>query len=670
MIKKRASELIVMIPGLLIILNSCFFSDIASCGSLDCTRDTKKDHQIMLLTFLSQDSYNCSKIPENTASFMNEESLYEESSFPGRISQDQWNEAAVRRILMAFQFGGPATETKILEWASMKPESAIIQMLHLDGGAPEITVSYPASDSGPLRNDLLTMSCASDYLISDYSYLPESEKRYYKLRSYNGPERIWYEMTMARGSNPFRQLTGLFMTNYHLSVNQNIVPGHIIGYYYDSILDDLAKGLPYQQVLANAALSAAIAIQYNHRENQFRDGRFYGNEDFARELHQLFFGILGTGLNSGDVNQTDNTEFKNHETITIPNTAKALTDMPVLEDETGEYTWTVDFGTDFHYNGELEILGYQISGSNAPERIRAVAEKAISHSESLANLPLIIVRGLADDNLTDTGDPDVSAKIDVIRNIWAAMPDKNYLIFIRRYALSTAFHNVSRIKYRTSADRHMTAVNLLIENGSEVRNGFFRPVNQIRSEGMEIFRPSHDVFGNQTGTEASDTPDIFLNQYNMSIAQYYTYGSGVRYSGNSVTWEKNFADMLFPGETQAMTVKDTAERLWRRFTGDNEMKYLSDLERAHLYAILVSGTDLPYYLAKEKNDAAINSKVYTVTEIKSDPELNRILFIDAPQQRVNFKNPDPEIRRDAVNRTAMAASFIISLPYFYVNEGL
>ena len=58
-------------------------------------------------------------------------------------------------------------------------------------------------------------------------------------------------------------------------------------------LSSLASNSAYSTVIAQGAKNAAIAFQYGHNYNVYSGGTFIGNEDFAREYHQLFFGILG-----------------------------------------------------------------------------------------------------------------------------------------------------------------------------------------------------------------------------------------------------------------------------------------------------------------------------------------------------------------------------------------
>lgn len=100
----------------------------------------------------------------------------------------------------------------------------------------------------------------------------------------------WVASINKRGLNPFRQKVGLFLTNYHMAVSTHKVIAPLIRRLYDDAMNDLAAGQPFQNVLARGATSAAVAIQYGHLYNAYNNttSTFRGNDDFAREFHQLF----------------------------------------------------------------------------------------------------------------------------------------------------------------------------------------------------------------------------------------------------------------------------------------------------------------------------------------------------------------------------------------------
>ena len=332
--------------------------------------------------------------------------------------------------------------------------------------------------------------------MSSEGPMPTNRRESFDVDQWSSPSNAWRAAITRTGPNPVRHRIGLLETNYHLAVNQDAgVNNWQVFRHYDDVMGALADGLPYHQVLARAAGTAAVATQYNHRTNRFSDGRFFGNEDFARELHQLFFGILG------------DYDPEEHEIVTIRNTAKMLTDMEVAwieetEDEGAHWDDTVTFGTEFHYPSSLEILGQEIAGATAEEMIDAVVEIAIDHAESLDNLPLIIVRFLADDVLDDV-------ETAAIQEAWGEMESKNLLDFLRAYATSTTFHSPTRVHRWTSIERNMLLSNLITLTTDEAVLGLFDPNSQIRTEGVAIFRPLWNVFGGQTGLDATASGLVF-----------------------------------------------------------------------------------------------------------------------------------------------------------------
>jgi len=232
---------------------------------------------------------------------------------------------------------------------------------------------------------------------------------------------------------------------------------------------------PYQDVISTAASSAAVAMQYGHRNNKFIAGECKCNEDFAREYHQLFFGILGT----------DDTNY--HETVTIKNTARALTDMPVTYSDESGFADTVNFGTENHYSGILEILNVDFWGTDARERIDQLSQYAIDTTESNNNLPVKIISDLADDNLD-------AAKTATIQSAWISMSEKSLLTFLRAYAISPEYHSATRVKYLSSIDRNILIANKLTLSNFENYLDLYT-ANSYITEGVEVFKPGRAVFG-------------------------------------------------------------------------------------------------------------------------------------------------------------------------------
>ncbi len=403
-----------------------------------------------------------------------------------RVSDAEWDETAVRKALQTFAYGGQATPWQIQAWANMSPEAAIVEMLAFEPNNPALSPPV-AGDSADLTQKGGTLRELGAFWSSSDPDNDVSEN--HRLRYNVAPgaqairnDRLWERAVLSHGVNPFRQKVGLWETNYHLSVNlQTAVTDWQILRYYDDImasLNDPTRG--YEDTLTTAALSAAVALQYGHNKNVYRNGECACNEDFAREYHQLFFGILGE----------DDPAY--HEAVTIKNTARALTDMPVnYLSDIGERADYVDFGTAKHWPGELDILHAPNIGSRADERIAALSKVAIEHPESRKYLPVMIVRGLADDNLD-------SADIAEIRAAWNAMPRRNLLHFLRGYAISKQFHDASRVKYLSSIDRNLMLFTQTVLNNAEL-NFYDGSVRAYLAENVKLFQPKHNVLGGRRG---------------------------------------------------------------------------------------------------------------------------------------------------------------------------
>lgn len=409
------------------------------------------------------------------------------------ISNSDWNETAVRKVLQVFAFGGFASDKQITAWANQSPKAAIVQIISFNTTNQYLSPAENKDKLDSVDGSLLGLSKLWSSSSAQNLYAPDLRDRFEK-DDWNSPKDVWLSAVNKRGLNPVRQRIGLLETNYHMVANLDASVNNRQMYeHYDSIMANLAADVPYQTVLADAAASAAIATQYNHKENKFIDAKFEGNEDFGREFHQLFFNILGT----------DDSTY--HEVTTVKNTAKALTDMRVEKITEGDKTFSsekVTMGTEYHFPSHLEILKQNINGSNAKEKLNALAEHAIKHPESVDNLPVKIVRLLADDTLTD-------ANTKIIKQIWAELPEKNLLQFLRTYAISTAFHSDSRTKFWSSIERNVLFTNLVTLNNNEAYLNYYSPSNALNSEGITLFRPVHNVFGHQTGLEAASEPNVF-----------------------------------------------------------------------------------------------------------------------------------------------------------------
>ncbi len=567
---------------------------------------------------------------------------------------ETWTETAVRKVLHTFAYGGFASDAQIQTWAAMKPREAVKEILDLN---PVHAKFSPADSSDALASLPFDITQGQESLsidgglqgLSQFWSSAESNnpiasdaQENYSLEHHNGAEGVWRQATNLRGLNPVRQRLGFWETNYHFAVNLDADVGITnaqMAAYYDAI-NTAQVDKPYQEVASVAALSAAVATQYNHRRNTFDNdsGMFRGNEDFAREYHQLFFGILGTGAE----------EY--HEEISIKNTAKALTDMPIaMENE--ELGSTIEFGAEAHHQGDLEILGLPISGSTAAEKIQALSVSAIQHPESLSNLPIIIARGLADDNLSE-------AKIKVLQNTWASMAEPNLLGFLQTYASSSLFHSSDRVKYHGVIDRYMLVLNQLTLNNDESYRDIY-DLDGYRAADAQVFRPLHDVFGGQTGAEAADSAEVFRAVYNRSTEKAHVNRRSVLSDNGDVVWEKDWGSVI-PAESRS--VAQVLDWLWQRFNADG-LKHLGDLERFHLAALLATGQDAGYAINPDDAD-----RVFSSAEIASDSALQTALQ-GWLATAVPLADTDEKVRQDANAAIGQAVNFLNAIPFIFAQEG-
>jgi hypothetical protein len=555
------------------------------------------------------------------------------------LTDQQWDETAVRKVLHTFAFGGAASDAQIKTWAQMTPEDAIKEIITF---APQNPLLAPRDADSPTAKNLANLA---DFFASDKSKVAANRRAHYLRDNSRSPENTWSLAVSPIGLNPVRQRIGLFETNYHLSVNRLVgVNSFQLIRYYDDIMDALAADLPYHEVLAVAAQSAAVATQYNHRRSQYKDGRFRGNDDFARELHQLFFGILGSA------------EAAYHEQTTIPNTARALTDMPVKSFKIDKRTFleeVVTYGSEFHYPAPLEVLHQSVDGKTAKEKIAAICALAIAEQESLDNLPLIIVSHLADDNLT----PQKTA---TIRAAWKKLQPKSLLTFLRSYAISTTFHSADRVKYWTSFVRNVRDANLTTLDSFEVFSFLYDMRSQIVGEGVRIFEPTKNVFGSQTGHEAAGSGQVFRQAYNRSVQAPWLLGRVTHTTYPK--WQKDWSTLIPKSNSGNWNAKSVGEWLWQRYIADG-LKHFGALERAHIYAILGAGKDLAVFINKDDPKA-----VYTEQDLTTRSDLKQLVQ-DLSVAKVLLDDKDAAKRKTANYRVGLAISFITATPYAFAQEG-
>ncbi len=495
-----------------------------------------------------------------------------------RLTRGQWDERAVRKVIKIFAFGGHAPDSQIYEWADMLPQEAILEMLNFEQHNLKLSPLADGEIYTQTQTNHGTMLGFQNF-ISDASSnlpIPVDRRDQYGIDGFNFDD-AYGRMITVRGLNPFRQKIGFWETNYHLAVNRDAgVSRPQIADYYDKIMQAHEAGLPYHEVMGVAAKSAAVAEQYGHDRNQWifdrNLGEFVlrGNDDFAREIHQLFYGIFGV-------------DDPNHEDGTIRETAKMLTDMPI-DDEIN-----VIFGTDRHHGDDLVILGRTISGTNASEKIDNLMPVSIAHPESLMNLPVMIISVLADDNLND-------ARANQLRASWASMgPNKSLLEFIQAYAVSGLFHSANQFKYFTSHERALYMANKHnLDNleayfgGANYRGRAGRSVGGVISDDSagEFFRPLHNVFGGQSSIEASDSALAFENNFNLLTEDEFRLRDAVTCDDcdQGRSWEKKWKDVLPKRSDGQFYVADAAEWLWMHAVGN--MDNYTDLEKAHLYSLL------------------------------------------------------------------------------------
>ncbi len=557
-----------------------------------------------------------------------------------RLTRGEWNERAVRKVLKIFAFGGHAFDAQIQAWADMDAQDAIAEMLNFEKHNFKLS-PIRANDiyrdteqvAANEDDDIGLFTNFSNHIASASANIPldVNDRDQFGLDGFNFDDGF-NRMVTVRGLNPFRQRIGFWETNYHLAVNRDVdVSRGQIATYYDVIMQAHEDNLPYYQVMAEAAKSAAVAVQYGHRFNEWNEGtgECECNDDFAREISQLFFGIFGV-------------DDPDHEEITIPETAKMLTDMPVGRGNTSPLV--VTFETDDHHTGDVFVYPnyntpsagrFAISGANAAEKIDAFAPIAMQHPESLSNLPVMVISVLADDNLAESDRNE-------LRRAWASLGvNRKLLDFIQAYAISDLFHSSRQRKFFTTHERALYLANKHNFDNLEAYYGGGRDngdrmgisvgsVIEDDSAG-EFFRPTNNVFGGQTSAEASDSSLIFGNNYN----RYTDDESLIRASTDcsecqsGQPWEKDWAGVLPRRNDGNFYVADVAEWLWNHVVGNFDN--YSELERAHLYTFLATGRmDNPNDSSYGGRALDFNLMMCVLIDYRNDPDQFNNPTLDPP----------------------------------------
>lgn len=603
------------------------------------------------------------------------------------LSDRNWDDTAVRRVLQAFAYGGLATDEQVAAWDEMSPSAAIVEMLTFDAVNEKLSPSEASDDNALHCHSLEAMQAfwggddpgnIMKYADRDlYRTLNNSQKL-----SEGNLRRTWTKVISTRGCNPFLHKVGLFLTNYLASVSVSKTKPALIRDYYDELLAALMAGEDFVGVMTRAATHAAVARAYGHQYNKFYNGGrgFVGNDDFARELHQLFFRNYG---------ETEDPAY--HEDVTIENTAWLLTGMN-LDKEAYAYgsissgDWWVapiDFtdhydlhtnprrirNSTYHYDSTsnsqscLEVLDNEICGANAGEKLASLVPVAASHPESMANLPVYTIDFFADDNLTDE-------KISKIRAGWEEA-NFDLLAFLQAYAISTTFHDQNTYKFRTAFDRNLLMQNQHILTNEENfgRDSGDSPYGRMQRQDAEVFEPVHDVFGGQTGLQAAGNRYIFKDAISENIgnptyfddySDRYTLEAGTETEpAPSFTWTKDWAAVVPVNDQGDFRVGDVATWLWNRFMADGG-KNFDDIARAQVQSFLASGHDFGYAFNPDDAERSFGSRDFSSKKGIARP-LNEA-HADTLMNDLDSKTFN--------KRIGMAINFISMLPYAFVTGGI
>lgn len=558
------------------------------------------------------------------------------------VSKTRWTSTAVRKVLRTFAFGGQASDTQIDTWAAMQPQAAIVEMLTFK--EHNLLLSPPDTQftQEGLHTRSQTLRALGDFWASAGTANPVllDEREQYARTSWNSAMLTWSMAARVRGGNPFRHRVGYWETNFHLAVNHaSGVSNYQLIRYYDDVMAALARGDGYDQVIATAALSAAIGQQYGHRFNRYYDGRCYCNEDFAREFHQLGFGVLGRG------------DTAYHELVSIKNTAAALSGMRFTSTQTAEEreAENVVFETNGHVSHPVSILHRTISGATSREKIRMLAQVDIDQRESLDHLPVMIVQNIADDNIS-------AAEAAALRTAWRSMVRKDLLRFLRAYAISSVFHSSQRIKQLSSLERTMVIANRFADTNLEQYNDVTEVWRLYWEDDVMPFVPWHEVFGHQNGPEAAGSAQLFRIHYKRATDA--TLSDSMQLL-NGKERAKDWRVTMPRGK--GYFVGTTAEWLWQRFVADG-LKNFGLLERAHLYALLAYGRDLGAALHPRFPDTAV-----TQSELAQGAGKAWLAKVGAAS--LALENKDAQIRVRTNDRIGAAIDFIIATPFMLAEEG-
>ena len=589
------------------------------------------------------------------------------------VSQSDWTDTAVRKVLNAFAYGSHASDASIARWAAMAPKAAVAEIITFDAFNEKLA----PHDAVPLPPRLADMQA---FLSSDD---PENPLRPDRRRFFatlntdvNGTtssfsernlQRTWLLAVTSGGSNPVLHKTAFFFSNYQMALRASVATPGIFRAYYDQFVDDLLTRKPMTELITNAAKSAAVSYRYGHRDNRFdnANGDFRGNDDFAREYFQLFFRLLG---------ETEDDDY--HENVSIENNAMLLTGSAV-DREPGAYgsvshqDWAVapiNFSdhvdasgvtranTRLHHAACLEILRHEICGATAAEKLDVLGPIVAGHPEVRANLPVYIAGFFADDRIDE-------AEARTIRRAWLEADD-DLLSFLRSYASSTVFHSRQRTRSQSTFDRNLTLMNRVVTDSVEIYRGREQQdslIVPLERQGGVVFEPTKAVFGSQTGPEAALNTAILKDAIEVALATDRVFGR-LESSVDGESWLKDW--LLIMPKDSALDAASVADWLWQRLLADG-LGNQNAAARAQLIALLATGTDFNL-LAHEELGQPLD-RPYGVADFATDPALGALVAALA-SERVELDAADEAKRRTANQRMNLAAGFLSVLPYAFAEE--
>jgi len=556
------------------------------------------------------------------------------------LTSEEWNTNTVNKVLNTFTYGIVANKEQIGIWANMEPAEAIKEILNTNS----FNLKLRNNENSFLEehfNENLGLNDVREIMYDKYG------SDVFKLHSRFSKGFVQSNLIAQNTNfNPFILKLGLWETNYHQVLTGAIDLLYIYDNYeyFDTIMDGIRNNLEYQTIMAHSAASSSILIMYNQLNNIYKKNtdELLVNDDFGREFNQLFFGILGED------------DLVYYENKTIESTSRILTGFKLsfraLKDETsGETTGGRTFypsATSFHFNQPVEANGQIIDNPDFKTGLSNLADVNINVEESLRNLPIIIIKGLADDEIELNEN-----KKETVINAWKNMPNKNILEFIQNYAISNCFHSKDRVKYLSVLDKYYKIYNLL-NFEDNVASSYGNIIYYLKEENYVIDIPAKGVFGNWTGEDVKNNTNVFANFYNNIVNGNFD---------NLFKTKLVYTKLLEKNNINQSDIKEVAEFLWSKLIGDN-LKNFGHTERLEVYSLLYSGMDY-------------NSLTATDTEPTKDNILNNYFMNQTylMLENASLINEDNLLYKEKLlleNRKLInTIHFILGTPYFLYEEG-